>query len=230
MLMNTKTMIPQVYSKERDMQVFNSLLDILCTFCKYKIDNLGDLYDSMKCPESLLPMLASTLNYKYNFEDTVTSNRRIINAFTIMERNRGGKIGLLMAAALSLTSLDISKNNAEIDTTQDYMDALRNLHISFDYENARIVIDYPNIYTLVRYLMDYVRPVGMYLQLRSVVGHNINTDEMLIYANADTNVRPYNPNIDTQINRNFINFSAVADDNWLSQFSNNSDIMDFNGG
>lgn len=219
MLMNTKNMIPQVYSKERDMQVFNRLIDILTTFYKFKIDHLGDLYDANKCPVDLLPLLGYTLNYRYNFEDTVTANRRVIGAFTIMEKNRGGQIGLLMAAALSLTSLDISRNNAEIETSQDYLAALRDLHISYDYENARIIIDYPNVYTLVRYLMDYVRPVGMYLQLRSVIGHDINTDEMIIYANPDTQVRPYNPDIDTQVNRNFVNFSAVADQNWLDQFS-----------
>lgn len=218
MIINSQTMIPQVYSKERDMQVFNKLIDLVATYYKYKIDNLGDLYDARRCPQALLPLLAYTLNYKYNFEDTVTANRRVISAFTIMEKNRGSRIGLLMAAALSLTSLEISKNNAEIDTSQDYLDALRNLHISFDYENARIVIDYPNVYTLVRYLMDYVRPVGMYLDLRSVVGHDINTDAMLIYGLADATVRPYNPEIDTQVNRNFVNFSAVADDGWLDQF------------
>jgi hypothetical protein len=226
--MNTKTMIPQVYSKERDMQVFNRLIDIISTYCKYQTDHLGDVYDANKCPQELLPFLAYTLNYKYNFEDTVTANRRVIGAFTVMEKNRGGQTGLLMAAALSLTSLDISKNNAEIDTDQDYMDALKNLHISYDYENARIIIDYPNVYTLVRYLMDYVRPVGMYLELRSVVGHNINTDAMLIYANADTTVRQYDPEIDTMVNRNFVNFSSNADDVWLNQFRNN--LVDFNNG
>ena len=228
MLINSQTMIPQVYSKERDMQVFNRLIDLVATYYKYKIDNLGDLYDANKCPQGLLPLLAYTLNYKYNFEDTVTANRRVIGAFTIMEKNRGGRIGLLMAAALSLTSLEISRNNAEIDTKQDYLDALRNLHISFDYDNARIIIDYPNVYTLVRYLMDYVRPVGMYLDLRSVVGHNINTDAMLIYGLAGTTVRPYDPEIDTQVNHNFVNFSAIADDTWLEQFDDT--VLNMNNG
>jgi phage tail-like protein len=96
LIFDSKKFIPQVYAKERDIQVFTKLIDIILTNCKYDIDNLGDLYDAYKCPQSLLPLLAYTLNYKYNFSDTVTGNRRTIDAFALMERNRGSEIGLKM--------------------------------------------------------------------------------------------------------------------------------------
>ena len=229
MLLNTKTQIPQVYSKERDIQVFNRLIDIILTCCKYDIDKLGYVYEPKNCPKQLLPLLAYTLNYKYNFEDTVTSNRRIIEPFTTMEKHRGCEIGLKMATALSLTSLDVSKNNAEIQTDDDYLKALRDIHIHYDYEKATIYIDYPNIYTLVNYLLDYVRPVGMYLILRSIQFANINSDALLLYAETEPVVRPYIPEIDSGVNRAFVNFSGIADDEWINQFSD-SDIIDMNEG
>ena len=86
MLMNTKTMIPQVYSKERDMQVFNRLIDIISTYCKYQTDHLGDVYDANKCPQELLPFLAYTLNYKYNFEDTVNAPMTRLFAVTVSSK------------------------------------------------------------------------------------------------------------------------------------------------
>lgn len=229
MLMNTATMIPQVYSKERDIQVFNKLLDFILTACKYDIDNMGNLYDAMKCPVQLLPLLAYTLNYKYNFSDTVTSNRRVIDVFVQMEKSRGSETGLRMAAALSLTSLYVSGDNAELQDFDDeiYLNALRDLKINYDYENAEIVIDYPNIYSLVKYLMDYVRPVGMKLIMRSVVGRSINTDAMLIYADVEANSRVYVPDIDSHVSRSFVNLSGIADNNWISQWTDD-DIVDMN--
>ena len=231
MIIHSKNMIPQVYSKERDIQVFNKLIDFITTVCKYDIDNLGSVYDSYKCPVSLLPLLAYTLNYNYNFSDTVSANRRIIDIFPIMEKYRGSEIGLKMAAALSLTSLDVSKDNAELDVQGDYLDALRDLKINYDYENARIVIDYPNIYTLVRYLMDYVRPVGMRLELRSVTTRSINTDAMLLYADIENNTREYIPDIDSHVSRSFVNLSGIADNVWIDQdFTGDNWILDLSGG
>ena len=221
-------MIPQVYSKERDIQVFNKLIDIISTCCKYDIDQLGRVYDAMTCPKQLLPLLAYTLNYQYNFEDTVTANRRIIDAFAIMERNKGREIGLKMATALSLTSLDAARNNAEVEGNAEYVITLRDLTIHYDYEEATIYIDYPNVYTLVRYLLDYVRPVGMYLVLRAISDINIDADTMLLYADISSNVRPFDPEIDSGVSKSFVNFSTPVDENWASQFSDD-ELIDMNG-
>lgn len=235
MILDTAKFIPQVYSKERDMQVFNKLIDIILTVCKRDIDHLGDVYDANVCPVSLLPFLAYTLNYKYNFSDTVTGNRRIIDVFATLEQNRGSETSLRMAAALSLTSLDVSRDNAELeDVAGDYMDALRSLKILYNFETGLIEIQFPNVYTLVRYLMDYVRPVGMRLELKAVEDRNINTDVMLLYADVQAEVRKYTPSIDSHVSRSFVNLSGIADDTWINQFANSDDddnvIIDLNGG
>lgn len=229
MIMHTDKHIPQVYRKERDMQVFTRLLDIILTANKYDIDNLGDVYNAMKCQEVFLPLLGKTLNYNYNYEDTVTANRRTISSFTIMEQNRGSKKGLLMATALSLTSIDVSENNNElIISDEQYAEALKDIDIIFDPEEATITITYPNIYTLVRYLLDYVRPVGVSLELQSITSKNINSDVMLLYAQTDTKTKQYNPEKDTKLNASFVNFSGVADNQWIDLIGNGSTDIDFN--
>ena len=233
MTIDSKQFIPQVYRKERNIQVFTKLIDIILSVCKHSIDNLGDVYDPFKCPEEFLPLLAKTLNFDYNYADTVTANRRVIDAFTLMEKNRGSKTGLMMATAMSLTSLTVSKDNAELFDDEDYMNALRDLEITIDYEEGMITIDYPNIYTLVRYLLDYVRPVGMQVNLRSIVDENINADTMLLYADTENIVKEYNPYFDSFVNKSSINFSNVGDPTFrdiLKRFiSNTDDTLDFNG-
>jgi hypothetical protein len=104
----------------------------------------------------------------------------------------------------------------------DYLTALSQIHVVYDYEHAKIIIDYPNVYTLVSYLLDYVRPVGMWLELRSIVGHNINSDVMLLFGNTQTNVHVYNPDVDSKVDRSFVNFSTPIDYEWLDSISNNN--------
>jgi phage tail-like protein len=235
-MMNTKQYIPEVYRKERDMQVFTSLLDIILSFCKYRIDHLGDVYDAYKCPEQFLPYLAKTLNYDYNFNDTVTSNRRIIDTFAIMERNKGSEIGIRMATALSLTSMSASQDNDElIDIASDYIEILNNIRIAINYEDGIIQIDYPNIYNLVRYLLDYVRPVGMLIDLRSVVSTEVHREAMLVYATIQNNTVPYDPRIKTAIEKSFINFSGYAMQDWIDYVNGDDEqvrelVIDLGGG
>ena len=218
MIFDSKTMVPQVYGKERQFQVFNKLLDIIMTCCKSDIDNLGNVYNAMLCPEELLPLLASNLNYQYNYNDTVSSNRNIIDIFATMEKWRGSELGLKMASALSLTGLNISKNNNElIFSNIDYINAIRDMDIEYNYEEARIEITYPNVYTLVRYLLDYVRPVGMTVKLKPVVSHTISGDAMLIFSSIEPNVHRYSPDVETFVNKSFVNFSSTADNKWIEE-------------
>ena len=221
MLMNSKQYIPEVYRKERDMQVFTSLLDLILTANKYDIDTMYKLYDAKLCPEELLPELGNTLNYKYDNANTVTSNRHIIDVFMLMMRLKGCEDGLLMATALSLTSLDTSSSNIELaDIVVDYISILPNLKIVVNYEEATITIDYPNIYTQVRYLLDYVRPVGMTIILRSIVNSNI-TDTGGVLAQVVSNVTPYRA-VRSNVNSATVNFATPITqellDEWESEF------------
>ena len=236
MLLSTNKMIPEVYGKERDIQVFTRLLDIILSCCKYDIDNIGDIYDPERCHEEFLPLFAKTLNFEYNYGDSVSANRTILKIFTLMEKWRGSQRGLRIAAALSLTSFIIAESNNQVILDDIYLAALRDLQIRFNYEEGKIEIDYPNTYTLVRYLIDYVRPVGMGVELRAIASKNINTDALLIYADTESMVREYIPLFDSGVSKNFVNFSIVGDPDygehikqWQDAVGNQNSTFSFGG-
>ena len=206
-----------MYRRERDIQVFTTLIDMLLTTSKYDIDTLYKLYDASVCPEIFLSNLADTVNYKYDTANTVTSNRKILSIFMTMLRHKGSEIGLLMATALCLTSLDLSIKKLETaDVNMDYISALSSLDIRYDYENAEIIIDYPNIYTQVRYLLDYVRPVGMTIELRSVT-KNKHFIPIAILAQVSAEVHEYNVK-NSYVNKAYVNFSYPLEEKHLLQW------------
>lgn len=216
MLMQSNRYIPEVYRRERDMQVFTSLIDIILTCCKYDIESLYKLYDAKLCPEQFLPYLADTINYKYNNSATVTTNRQVINVFMTMLRRKGSEIGIKMATALSLTSYDIAQQDSEIDSVDDdYLRALADLEVHYNYEEALIIIDYPNVYTRntqVKYVIDYVRPVGMYINIRSIVKAPL-TSTMAILAQVQTNVQEYIAK-SNYVNKAKVNMSFPTDEHF----------------
>ena len=238
MVLNSKKYIPEVYSRERDMQVFTTLIDMLLTTSKYDIDSLYKLYDASICPQQFLPELANTLNYKYDFANTVTSNRKILDIFMTMMKYKGSETGLLMATALCLTSLDLSTKKLETANVDvDYITALSSLDIKYDYEKAEIQIDYPNVYTQVRYLLDYVRPVGMTVNLRAVI-KNRRAIPIAILAQVSAKVREYNV-AKSYVNKAKVNFSYPVEqnqlDNWkqviqdLEQYTDDNNTINLNG-
>lgn len=241
MILKTERSIPQVYGKERTIQVFTNLLDTILNCCKFDIDNLGSIYDANTCPEMFLPYLAKTLNYNYNFGDTVSANRRIIKVFVDLEKKRGSQDGLKIATALCLSSEVISAESYELSddiySQTAYMQALKDIDIVYDYEQALIKIKYKNVYNVVRNLLDYVRPVGMWLELVSETGMTINADALLIYADTESKVVEYIPEIDSFVSRSKVNFSTTGDPTFKEQLINfmdsinlNDNTLDMNGG
>ena len=229
MLLNSKQMIPEVYSRERDMQVFTTLIDLITTANKYDIDTWYKIYDAMVCPEEFLPELANTINYKYDNANTVTSNRQIIDVFMLMLRHKGCEIGLKMATALSLTSANVSSESVEMeDVVADYISALSALRIIVDHENAMITIDYPNVYTQVRYLLDYVRPVGMLIYLRSIANELTESSGGILaqLVSAVTSYRVEN----SMVNTADVNFSYPITQELLDEWTKNipSDNINLN--
>ena len=230
MVMNSKQYIPEVYSREREMQVFTTLLDLILTSLKYDIDTLYRIYDASQCPKQLLTELAKTVNYTYDNANTEISNRKIIQLFMYMLRNKGSKIGLKMATALCLTTLDLSIRSLETENVDvDYITALNDLKIKIDYDKATITIDYPNIYTQVRYLLDYVRPVGMIINLRSVI-HSNSVANSGVLAQAVAKATPYKMKR-SMVNSAIVNFSSPVDEHLLEVLSSiaPNDTINMNG-
>jgi hypothetical protein len=70
----------------------------------------------------------------------------------------------------------------------------------------------------------------MSLYLRAVTGADINTDTMLIYADIENDTRPYIPEVDSYVNRSFVNLSGIADSKWIEDISDENNVIDLNGG
>ena len=80
---------------------------------KTNTDYWVSLIDFDSCPNQLLPLLASYVGYKYDYSESYDTNRLIIKHYPEMIRNRGCKVGMSLATALSVNALgDIDKVEA----------------------------------------------------------------------------------------------------------------------
>ena len=198
MILKSEKFIPNVY-KSRDYQALLALLDIVINTTKFEIDNLLDLYDSDVCPSEELPYLANFIGYIYNYTDTIQENRNIIKNFIAMIRNRGSETGITIAAALSLSGSD----------NKDFISDLAHLNIMMHYDTGLIEILYPREKTKVRNLLDWVRPVGMYIDLTP--GTIItNKSAISVSDRVSVNVIPYKDTQFSGVEWDSINFSRVT--------------------
>ena len=198
MILKSEKFIPNVY-KSRDYQALLALLDIVINTTKFEIDNLLDLYDSDVCPSEELPYLANFIGYIYNYTDTIQENRNIIKNFIAMIRNRGSETGITLAAALSLSGSD----------NKDFISDLAHLNIMMHYDTGLIEILYPREKTKVRNLLDWVRPVGMYIDLTP--GTIItNKSAISVSDRVSVNVIPYKDTQFSGVEWDSINFSRVT--------------------
>ena len=178
MVMNSKQYIPEVYSKERDMQVFTTLIDLILTATKYDIDSLYRVYDASQCPEQLLPELAKTVNYIYDNANTLTSNRKIIQLFMLMLRYKGSKKGLRMATALCLTTLDLAIRSLETANVDiDYISALNNLDVKINYDLSQLTPEKAKQYVKDEFIMEYLESVVGKISSDDYVKHTVNCSE-----------------------------------------------------
>lgn len=197
MLIKTSKYVPKVY-QSRDYKAFLTLLDVILTTSKYEIDNLLDLYDPETCPSGLLPYLAHYVGYVYNYTDTIQENRNIIKNFNAMIRNRGSETGITLAAALSLSGSD----------NKDFISDLKYLSITVNYEKGLIEILYPREKTKVRNLLDWVRPVGMYIDLTPGTLAS-STETLTVSDRVSVNVQRYDKTLYSGVEWDSINFSRL---------------------
>lgn len=172
----TKGYVPEVYSDSRDYRVFLRLASILLSVLRDNIGSVPSLYSADDCPEVMLSLLASMVGYSYDSSRSVESNRMIIKYFPLLLRNRGSKLGIKIAAALSLNSLNEAPQYS-----------LSNIIIEFDYEKGLIKVYYPQADALCRDLIEVVRPIGLRIEMIPSFISN-NTDEIRVFADLESEV------------------------------------------
>ena len=201
-MINCQDYSPAVYKDSRDYKAFLTLLDSVINISKYEIDNMTDLYDPLKCKYEVLPFLAEMMGYEYNVKDSIDENRVIIDNFSKLLHYRGSETGIKLAASLSLNSVG---NRAEIAD-------LRFLEVLYDRENGIIYVVYPRENTKVRNLIDWVRPVGMAVELLAA-DQLTNLDKVQIGTNVEYIVRKFqngHNSIDYAVEKSEVSLGALS--------------------
>lgn len=170
-MIHTRDMVPYAYSKSREYQVFLKLLDLVINASKSEVDNFLNLINPDKCPDHMLPLLASYVGYEYDYNEKYSSNRVIIKHFNELIRNRGNSIGIGLAIALAITATGAF----------DDVNLVSLFRINYDRKTntINIYLYYNKYLSKVRDLIEVVRPAGT--RLRIVPAESISTiDEIQI--------------------------------------------------
>lgn len=156
-MLESRKFVPEAYSESRDYQVFLKLLDLLIDAIKLDIDTFVNLINPDKCPNHMLPLLASYVGYKYDYNESYDTNRMIIKYFPYLIRNRGSEIGIRLATALSVNSVG-KLNDIEL---------LSMFRIEYKRKENKIniYVYYPRYLSKIRDLLEVVRPAGVLLEL-----------------------------------------------------------------
>lgn len=148
--------VPSAYSdKSRDYQVLLKLFDLVTNAVKLNLEDFSSLINPETCPNHMLPLLASILEYDYDYNETYDANRLIMRYYPKLMRSKGNEIGIKSAVLLSC---DITR---EIDSNINILPSLDRIIADYDYANATIYIYYPSYLNKVRDLIEVVRPAGM---------------------------------------------------------------------
>lgn len=173
-MIESKTMVPKVYSDSRDYRALLKILDLLIFCIKIDTDNFVNLLNPMKCPANMLPLLASYVGYDYDYNESVYANRLIIKYYPYMIRNRGSETGIKLAVSLA-----INASNKFND-----INLLTLFSVDYDYEEGKIKIymhsrDYIN---KIKDLIEVVRPAGTGWEI--VLAEPINSIETISLADT----------------------------------------------
>ena len=130
---------------------------------KYDIDNWINLYKPKETPFNFLPFLADFVGYDYSNNISISESRIIIANFVEILRNRGTKLSIQQMISTIITArCDKDPYN---DEYRKAAEQLFRLEIYFDYDNGTIKIYTPFEIPYLDELLDYVRPIGTYIEI-----------------------------------------------------------------
>lgn len=209
-MIESKNNVPKQYCRSRDYKALLKMLDIVTCVAKNDIDNIVSLINPDKCPSKYLPMLASYVGYKYDYNLTYDTNRTIIKYYPQLVKLRGSMAGIELAVALAI---NLSDNTYNI---QDISDIVNINYVESD-GRIDIYIYFPNYLNKIDDLIEVVRPIGVRYRIISSnatrVYDKINFEESVTVNEVEysTSNRYKITNVDEE-NRNEIGFGEVAKD------------------
>lgn len=211
-MIHSRHLIPKELSRNsRDIHVFLRLLDVVANNSKSKSDNFVNILTPEKCPNKLLPLLASYLGYEYDYTETFDHNRTILTSYGDLIRNRGSRKGIELAVSVAISMV----NNKSISDTQDLFE-ITYYNYKYTCEDCRYVsyvetgvcpacgstnltksedkvivanIGYPIYSGKIHDLIETVRPAGIgFTAYNGTITSNTETLEIYDYINLQSNL------------------------------------------
>lgn len=172
--------LPEIYKESSDFRFFCKWFETSLERIKYDTENFFDLYDPLRCPESLLWLLADTMGYKFDDRENLPTafNRLVLLYFMSMIYNRGSKDGVTLAAEVNLTQFSICQKAygyTDIDGKRIEGNPILENRLedtSIPVNSVYVTSHAPKGYIDVVYFskevpqdacIEYVRPLGMFL-------------------------------------------------------------------
>lgn len=184
-MIHTRFYVPKYLTENsKDIHTFLHLLDLALNNNKAKSDDFVSILNPDKCPNKLLPLLASYVGYEYDYNESYDGNRIIIRSYKDMIKNKGNIQGIQLATSVAISMV----------ADKSLIDAQELLNVSFydyyykcsncgyiayepfdqcphcdtegsaelvDVDTIVIVIEYP-LYSAKSYdLIEAVRPAGV---------------------------------------------------------------------
>ena len=154
--------VPDVYTNEsRDFQLFARLYDIVFQSCRFSIDSLESISDTMRCNESLLPLLATKIGFFTDLNLTDKSFRTILTAFPYIIKYKGSIKGIELTTNLF----------GRIMNTPIHLDSSQ-IHLQIITVVFQDII--PDL-NLLQALLEYIRPTGLLVEYK--VQSNVKSKE-----------------------------------------------------
>ena len=169
--------LPEVYKESQDFRFFIDWFCEALSKTEYDTTNFFDLYDPLRCPKSLLWLLADTMGYKYDDRLPASFNRLVLLNFMSMIRNKGSKSGVTLAAETNLGQFNIyltaqgytDEHNVKHPGNEILYDRLENtsipvnsVYVTANTEQGYIDVVYFSTKKPKDACIEYVRPLGMY--------------------------------------------------------------------
>lgn len=111
--------VPDTYVvQSRDFQLFVAVFDYFQNAVKFRIDTMEDLCDTQRIQDSLLPYLQTKLGFFTVTSIPLSLLRTILKVFVTIVRNKGSKIGILLAVNTFLNAQhELARATVDIDTS-----------------------------------------------------------------------------------------------------------------
>lgn len=171
--------LPEVYKESQDFRTFCKWFELALSKIQTDIENISDLYDPVRCPKSLLWMLADTMGFKYDDRLPVSFNRLVLIYFMSMIYNRGSKNGVTLAAETNLAQFMIlnkgTRNEILYDRLDDTSIPVNSVSVTPHTSDGYIDVVYVSTRVPVDACIEYVRPLGMFLFQYAGVRFDANT-------------------------------------------------------